>query len=139
MVAAGCGVRLDVSNPANPADAPAETCAMNPSLRRRPGACAERQHAFGSLFVAAADAEVGRLRAGEVGGNATAPGEAMPSFLPSDVKARLVGLKNAIAQGPAGIRLDRGHGWLFRRIEADFRLGMDMDDIGADCAGWSGG
>lgn len=99
------------------AEALAEICVMDAPLWRRLETWVAAQRAFGTPFVAATDALVDRLRAGEVGQDAPKVGDTMPSFLMPDRAGHLVGLEDLL--GPNGLVLsfNRGHWCPFCLIE----------------------
>ena len=98
-------------------DAFEQICAMEAPLHERMAAFSEAVHEFGLPFAEAYDDLVARIRSGEAGSMAPAPGEPMPGFLLPDSSGRLVGLDDLVAQGPAVISFNRGHWCPFCKIE----------------------
>ena len=107
-------------------DAFEKICAMEAPLHVRMAAFSEAVREFGLTFAEAYDDLVARIRSGEAGRTAPAPGEPMPEFLLPDSSGRLVSLDDLLAVGPAVISFNRGHWCEYCRIELTaFRQGLN--------------
>jgi peroxiredoxin len=107
-------------------DAFEKICATEAPLHERMAAFSEAVREFGLPFAEAYDDLVARIRSGEAGSTAPAPGEPMPEFLLPGSSGRLVSLDDLIADGPAVISVNRGHWCEYCRIELTaFRQGMN--------------
>ena len=107
-------------------DAFEKICATEAPLHERMAAFSEAVREFGLPFAEAYDDLVARIRSGEAGSTAPAPGEPMPEFLLPDSSGHLVSLEDLIAEGPAVISFNRGHWCEYCRIELTaFRQGMN--------------
>lgn len=93
-----------------------EICQRDAPLSVRLSAYADKLREFNSPFAAAYDNLIARLNDVEAGAQAPAVGEIMPPFLLPAEQARLVGLDELIAKGPAVVSFDRGHWCPFCRI-----------------------
>ena len=90
-------------------DAFERICAMEAPLHERMAAFSEAVREFGLPYAEAYDDLVARIRSGEAGRAAPAPGEPIPEFLLPDSSGRLVSLDDLIGEGPAVISFNRGH------------------------------
>jgi peroxiredoxin len=107
-------------------DAFEKICAMEAPLHERMAAFSEAVREFGLPYAEAYDDLVARIRSGEAGSTAPAPGEPMPEFLLPDSTGWLVGLDDILAEGPAVISFNRGHWCEYCRIELTaFRQGLN--------------
>ena len=107
-------------------DAFEKICAMEAPLHERMAAFSEAVREFGLPFAEAYDDLVARIRSGEAGSTAPAPGEPMPEFLLPDSSGRLVSLDDLLAEGPVVISFNRGHWCEYCRIELTaFRQGLN--------------
>ena len=98
-------------------DAFRQICAMEAPLHDRMAAFSAAVRRFGLPFAEAYDDLVARIRSGEAGSTAPAPGEKMPSFLLPDSSGRLLDLQDLLSTGPAVISFNRGHWCEYCRIE----------------------
>ncbi len=90
-------------------DAFRQICAMEAPLHERMEAFSAAVRKFGLPFAEAYDDLVARIRTGQAGSTAPAPGDRMPSFLLPDSSGRLLDLQDLLASGPAVISFNRGH------------------------------
>ena len=108
-------------------DAFEKICAMEAPLHERMAAFSEAVREFGLPYAEAYDDLVARIRSGEAGRAAPAPGEPMPEFLLPDSSGRLVSLDDLIGEGPAVISFNRGHWCEYCKIELTaFRQGLNQ-------------
>ena len=108
-------------------DAFEKICAMEAPLHERMAAFSEAVREFGLPYAEAYDDLVARIRSGEAGRAAPAPGEPMPKFLLPDSSGRLVSLDDLIGEGPAVISFNRGHWCEYCKIELTaFRQGLNQ-------------
>lgn len=94
-----------------------DICVMDGPLSVRLAAYADKLRQLNFPFAEAYDDLVGRLYAGEVGREAPAIGDVMPSFILPSKAGIAVCLEDLAASGPVVISFNRGHWCPFCRIE----------------------
>jgi peroxiredoxin len=98
------------------AEAFEQICRIEAPLQVRLAAYADKLRELNLPFATAYDDLIARLTAGEVGKDAPAVGDIMPSFMLPTEPARLVSLEELTAKGPVVVSFDRGHWCPFCRI-----------------------
>jgi peroxiredoxin len=94
-----------------------DICVMEGPLSARLGAYAEKLRELNFPFAEAYDDLVARLYAGEVGREAPAVGDEMPSFILPSKAGAAVSLEDLVAAGPVVINFNRGHWCPFCKIQ----------------------
>ena len=106
-----------MSKPENLKEAFDQICVMEAPLGEKLAAYNRCLKDYNFPFSEAYDDLVARLIEGEIGAAAPKPGDQMPPFLLPGPNARLVGLEDVLANGPAVLSFNRGHWCPFCRIE----------------------